>query len=171
MSLPVNNGPPRSLIIPPNGTMGFCLAIIRIFLGVRIFVPGLAKWSWITGRESKFEPLVHHLINNHLALTWFTPFLKNLVSYNINLFTWMMVVGELVLGVMLMAGFCTRLAAFLAMIMLFCYTCGSWYLGSAYQGMNEALFVMAFVCMITGAGRVFGFDFDMAHRNNRSILW
>ncbi len=172
MSVPIKGETPRNFIIPPSSTMGFCVALIRIFLGIKLFVMGLTKWSWIFGRnKGSFAVFVNDLLHNGIPLVWYAPFLRNTVLNHLNIFTWLVVIGELVLGLMLMFGFCTRLASFLAIIMLFHYLCASWGLGIGFQGLNQALILMAFICMITGAGRVLGIDFDNANKNNRSILW
>ena len=171
MSVPVNPGPPRNFILPSTSSMTNSVALIRIFLGIKLFVHGLMKWSWLFSHDTRFGSLLNYWMAKRIPLDWYSNMILSRVMMHVNVFTWLVVFGELILGLMLIVGFCTRLASIMAIFLLLNYTFASWGLGMAFQGMNEALLVMAFICLITGAGRVLGLDFDMAHRNNRGFLW
>ena len=149
--------------------MGSCLAVLRIFLGVKLLVAGLEKWKWIA--ESGLGPKLSDWIHHGAPIYWYVPFLENTVLRNSALFTWIVVFGEVILGLLLIFGLYTRIAGFLAIIMLLNYMFATWNLGFQWQGLNQALIGIAFTCMMTGAGRVFGLDVSNAFKNPKSIWW
>lgn len=171
MVSPDRTGLPRAAvnITPDFGTMGSCLAILRIFLGVKLLVAGLEKWKWITetGLGAKLSEWIHY----GAPIYWYVPFLTNTVLRHSHLFTWLVVFGELILGALLIFGLYTRLASFLAIIMLINYMLATWNLGFQWQGLNQSLIAIAFTCMVTGAGRVFGLDVSNSFKNPKSIWW
>jgi thiosulfate dehydrogenase [quinone] large subunit len=174
MSVTVNSdrgGVPRTSvsITPDFGTMGSALAILRIFLGIKLLVAGIEKWKWITytGLDKRIGDWFYH----KAPIYWYIPFLQNTVLRHTHLFTWLVVFGELILGAMLIFGLYTRLASFLAIIMLLNYMFATWNLGFQWQTMNQALIAIAFTCMATGAGRIFGLDVSNAFKNPKSVWW
>ncbi|HLJ56842.1 MAG TPA: DoxX family membrane protein [Chthonomonadaceae bacterium] len=171
MVSPDRGGLPRAAvtITPDFGTMGSCLALLRIFLGVKLLIAGIEKWRWVTqtGLGEKLGDWIHH----KAPIYWYVPFLESSVLRHSHLFTWLVVFGEIILGIMLVFGLYTRLASFLAIVMLVNYMFLTWNLGFQWQGLNQALIAIALTCMITGAGRVFGLDVSNAFKNPKSIWW
>jgi thiosulfate dehydrogenase [quinone] large subunit len=174
MSVMVNpdrSGMPRAAvnITPDFGTMGSCLAILRIFLGIKLLVAGLEKWHWVShsGLSAKLLEWIHR----GAPIYWYVPFLERSVLRHPDLFTWLVVFGEVILGALLIFGLYTRLASFFAIVMLLNYMFATWNLGFQWQGLNQALIAIAFTCMVTGAGRVFGLDVSNAFKNPKSVWW
>ena len=58
-----------------------------------------------------------------------------------------------------------------AIVMLLNYMFATWNLGFQWQGLNQSLIAIAFTCMVTGAGRVFGLDVSNAFKNPKSVWW
>ena len=171
MVSPDRGGLPRAAvsITPDFSTMGSCLALLRIFLGVKLLIAGLEKWKWITltGLGEKLTDWIHR----GAPIYWYVPFLESSVLRHSHLFTWLVVFGEVILGVMLIFGLYTRLASLFVIIMLLNYMFATWNLGFQWQGLNQSLIAIAFTCMVTGAGRVFGLDVSNAFKNPKSIWW
>lgn len=176
MSVTVNQPPggaPRALvsIAPDYGTMGWCLAILRIFLGVQLLMAGIGKWGWLAHSRLPYILNTWLYTEPRAPISWYVPFVVNSVLRHVNTFTWLVVFGEIILGTLLIFGLFTRLAAFFALIMLLNYLFVTWNLGLQWQGLNEALIAIAFTCMATGAGRIFGIDVSNAIGNPRSVWW
>jgi len=171
MVSPDRAGLPRAAvtIAPDLGPMGPCLAILRIFLGGKLLIAGMEKWKWITqtGLGDKLNEWIHRGAPTY----WYVPFLENTVMRHIHLFTWLVVFGEIVLGLLLIFGLYTRIACFLVIVMLLNYMFLTWNLGFQWQTLNESFIGIALTCMVTGAGRVFGLDVANSFKNPKSIWW
>lgn len=92
------------------------------------------------------------------AHDFYRIFLEQIVMPNAALFTPLVVFGELFVGLALVAGFVTRLAAGIAMFFLLNYMLakGMWFWTPASN--DAAMFFIALVVLLGAAGRCWGVD-------------
>lgn len=101
---------------------------------------------------------------------WYRPFLADVVLPHLDLFTTLVLAGELYVGCAMLLGFTTRLAAGVAIFMMLNY----WFAKSSVigiPGIDTADIVLAIVVFATAAGRVWGLDGYLHRRYPRVPLW
>jgi uncharacterized membrane protein YphA (DoxX/SURF4 family) len=104
------------------------------------------------------------------ARLWYRPFLSNLVLPHLGLFTNLVLIGELYVGIAMLLGFTTRLAAMVSIFMLLNY----WFAKSSVTGipgLDTADLVLSVIVLVTAAGRVAGLDQFLYRRFPRVPLW
>lgn len=136
----------RALLVP-----------LRVYLGVVFLV---AAWPKLTA-EGGFRPRLEGFLQNFAlenAHDFYRLFLEQIVLPNAGLFTPLIVFGELFVGLALVAGFVTRLAAGIAIFFLLNYMLakGMWFWTPASN--DAAMFFIALVLMLGAAGRCWGVD-------------
>ncbi|HEY2780707.1 MAG TPA: TQO small subunit DoxD [Steroidobacteraceae bacterium] len=101
---------------------------------------------------------------------WYRPFLSNVVLPHLDLFTKLVLIGEIYVGVAMLLGLTTRLAAAVSIFMLLNY----WFAKSSVlgiPGIDTADLVLSILVLATAAGRVFGLDLFLHRRYPRVPLW
>ncbi|HEV2109823.1 MAG TPA: TQO small subunit DoxD [Gammaproteobacteria bacterium] len=101
---------------------------------------------------------------------WYRPFLADVVLPHLDLFTMLVLVGELYVGFALLLGLTTRLAVAVALFMLLNY----WFAKPftiGIPGIDTADIVLAVIVLVTAAGRVLGLDRYLHRRYPRVPLW
>lgn len=149
----------RALLVP-----------LRLYLGVVFLV---AAWPKLTA-EGGFQPRLEAFLQNFAlgnAHGFYRGFLEHVVLPNSGLFTPLVVFGELFVGLALVAGAATRLAAAVAMFFLLNYMLakGMWLWTPASN--DAAMFFIALVVMLGAAGRSFGIDRWLNARYRTGALW
>lgn len=133
------------------------LVPLRIYLGVVFMV---AAWPKLTA-EGGFGPRLEGFVRNvglENAHDFYRPVLEGLVLPNAGTFTTLVVFGELLVGLALVTGTATRLAAGVAMFMVLNYMLakGAWFWTPSS---NDAAFFFIGLALILGAaGRTWGID-------------
>ncbi len=151
--------------------MAAMLALLRVFVGVKFVLAGAHKWDWIG------TPQLARLLTGWISAERMTPFgwhirfLTQTVLPHTSLFTYLVVFGEVGVGLLLTLGLLSRAAALLALVMNANYLLATWALGPAYQGYNEALLAMELAFLVVGAGRAYGLDARLARKRPRCPLW
>lgn len=146
----------------------WALAITRVYLGVIFLVAVGPKL------RSDFTPSLTGFVSGTLPKAhpaFYQRFLEQVVLPHAHLFAVLVMVGELLVGVMLVLGIATRLAAGVALLMTLCYMLakGQWVWS---PGSSDAAFAVIAVALIVGAGgRSFGMDGMFARRWPGSRLW
>ncbi len=151
-----------------RSSVGAGIVILRIFLGVKLFMAGLQKWDWIGTPQLKTT--IQHW-TSAMAEGSYYNFLTHSVLPHYTLFTYLVVFGELGVGLMLIMGLLTRVSALLAIVMNLNYLLAGWLDGPTTQGLNECFLAIEFALLIAGAGRVFGLDAILARNRPGWILW
>jgi putative oxidoreductase len=161
-----------TLRLPGQILQGFAaraaLAMLRVYLGVVFLVSGVPK----VGRD--FTPTLAGFLER-VALDKATPlyrrFVEAVVLPNVETFALLVTGGEVLAGIALVLGLCTRLAAAGALLMTLNYMLakGAWFWTPSS---NDAAFVAISVALLLGAaGRTFGLDAFLARRWPRGIFW
>ena len=104
------------------------------------------------------------------ARLWYRPFLSNIVLPHLGLFTNLVLIGEIYVGIAMLLGCTTRLAAMVSIFMLLNY----WFAKSSVSGipgLDTADLVLSSIVLVTAAGRVFGLDQFLHRRWPRVPLW
>jgi thiosulfate dehydrogenase [quinone] large subunit len=144
------------------------LVLLRVYLGVVVLVDASAKI-----RED-FTPRLLDLIQNvglEQGHPFYREFLRSVVLPNVELFARLVTWGELLVGILLVLGLCTRLAAASAFLVLLNYLWarGAWFWTPSSS--DAALSLIALALIVGAAGRTLGFDSLLARRWPRSALW
>ena len=151
-------------------TPGFplSLAFLRIAGGLSLLTSGLQKLSWFgssAALDQKLADWAQHPANAFLA-----RYLNFAIAHH-GLFARMVVLGELTLGVLLIAGFLTPLAAILAFLMVanFQLASGQMFALSYLRGQSAFAYLLIFPVLFFGrAGTELGMDGFIARGARRA---
>lgn len=148
----------------------YALAGLRIYLGVIFAIavyPKLMAGPAFANQLSGF--LTHFGLQN--AQPFYQRILSDFIIPNVSTFAILVVVGEVVVALAMIAGFTTRFAALIAMFLAtnYMFAKGLWWWNPSSN--DGAFFAIALVLGITAAGRTLGVDALLAKRWPRSILW
>jgi len=141
-------------------TPGFSifLALLRIVAGISLFMSGLQKLAWF----GSATPLDHMLAewSQHPANAALAKYLA-FASAHTGLFARVVVLGELGLGILLIAGFLTPLASLLAFLMVaqFQFASGQMFSLAYLRGQSPLAYLLIFPVLFLGrAGTELGMD-------------
>jgi thiosulfate dehydrogenase (quinone) large subunit len=144
------------------------LTLLRIYLGVILLVAGIPK------HQSDFTPHLTGFLNE-VALVkghpFYQEFVRAVVLPHARIFAGLVSWGEVLLGIALVLGLCTRLAATAALLLTvnYMFAKGNW---PWYPSSNDAAFAAISLALLIGAaGRTLGLDIFLAERWPRSPLW
>ncbi len=134
------------------------LALLRIYAGYYFFQQGLRKWQrdfphgdWI-GRQIGDVP-------NLDLYPWYKAFLTNYLVPHHELFGYLIVCGEILVGACLLLGFLTRLAAVVGLFLVINYYLGHGMIrGGAIMAQEQIFVVSLIVFLLSNAGRALGLD-------------
>jgi len=129
------------------------ITVIRLWLGFQWLMDGVGK---VTGGFSAKGFVANAIANPVMdphgaqAVGWYTPFLKSFVMPNINVFSFMVAWGELLVGLGLLLGTLTTAAAFFGVMMNFAY------LFAGTVSTNPTYALLGMLIMIAGfnAGKI-----------------
>lgn len=146
------------------------LVPLRLYLGVVFLV---AVWPKLTA-EGGFQPRLENFVRNvglENAHDFYLPVLESLVLPNAGAFTVLIVLGELLIGLALLTGAATRLAAGAAMFLVVNYmlTKGVWFWTPSSN--DAAFFFIGLTLILGAAGRSGGLDRLLHERYPRVPLW
>jgi uncharacterized membrane protein YphA (DoxX/SURF4 family) len=167
--------PGRSAVLGPNPqTAGAAFALLRLFVGLMFLTSGIekiVKGGWF--KSPQLTTIATHIADAQqgTALQGFSNFLTHTVIPHSTLFTWLIVGGEIVVGLLLTLGLFSRVAALYALVLSLAYLCGYWQYGSPWQMLNEAFLMLEVVFLMVGPGRTFGLDARLARKRPGWILW
>jgi thiosulfate dehydrogenase [quinone] large subunit len=106
----------------------------------------------------------------HEGRIWYRPFLSGVVLPHLGLFTNLVLFGEIYVGIAMLLGLTTRLAAAVSVFMLLNY----WFAKPSVigiPGLDTADLVLTIIVLMTAGGRVFGLDQLLHRRFPRIPLW
>jgi thiosulfate dehydrogenase [quinone] large subunit len=151
--------------------MGWALLLLRLFVGGMFLQSGITRWHWLGTDEMK------RILNSWTggdtpaAFSTYVPFLTNYIIPHAPVFTYLVVFGELIVGVLLVLGFATRLAAVPALLLSINFLLATWNKGYEWQGINEAFIAIELTVLLAGAGRFGGVDVALARKHPNMPFW
>jgi thiosulfate dehydrogenase (quinone) large subunit len=144
------------------------LTLLRIYFGVVLLVAGIPKI------QSDFTPRLVGFLNE-VALVkghaFYQEFVRDVVLPHAQIFAGLVSWGEVLVGMALVLGLCTRFAAAAALLLMvnYMFAKGNWFW---YPSSNDAAFSAISIALLIGAaGRTLGLDLLLAERWPRSPLW
>jgi len=148
---------------------GWPLAILRICVGVLFLRAVQGKLAAGSQWPDSMVEFLNHQKESAFAFYW--PFIENVIIPHKVVFANLVRLGELGLGLALVSGTVTRLAAFLGVVMVLNYM---WAKGQFFwlPTSHDTLFILVLLTLgAVGAGRVLGIDYFLAKKYPRSWLW
>lgn len=153
-----------------NAVPRWLLVILRIHLGAILLITDAGKLF----RDPPFSNEMADFINVMLkrpGWVWYQHFLRADVLPHAALFSYLVMIGELVAGICLLTGAFTRAGAAIAMLLFlnYMFAKGRWFLSPDSE--DAAVFFSALVVMLGAAGRAYGVDAYLARRWPNALLW
>ena len=165
--------PSRSAAPNPQ-TAGAAFALLRLFVGLMFLTSGIEKIAiggWFKAPQLTRIATQLAAAQRGTALQGYSNFLTQTVVPHSALFTWLIVGGEIVVGLLLTLGLFSRVAALYALGLNLAYLFGYWRYGSPWQMLNEAFLMLEVAFLMVGPGRTFGLDARLARKRPGWILW
>ncbi|MDL4840882.1 DoxX family protein [Aquibacillus rhizosphaerae] len=142
-------------LLRKNNVVAGLLAIIRIYLGYTWITGG---WGKITGGGFDATGFLHGAVakstGEHPAVQgWWAVFLENVAIPNASLFTFLVMWGELLIGIALILGLFTNFAVLMGMVMNFSF------IFSGTVSTNGQMILLGIFVLVAGANAgKFGLD-------------
>ena len=134
------------------------LAVLRIYVGYYLFFQGISKFH----RNFPKGDWIGRQIGDIASLDlypWYKTFLQNYVVPHSELFGYLVMVGEIAVGVCLLLGLFTRLSALVGLFMLSNYYLGPGTArGGAMLAQQQTLLIALAIFVLAGPGRTLGLD-------------
>ncbi len=134
------------------------LAVLRIYVGYYLFFQGIGKFQ----RNFPQGDWIGRQIGDIASLDlypWYKTFLQNYVVPYSELFGYLVMIGEIAVGVCLLLGLFTRLSAFVGLIMLCNYYLGPGTArGGAMLAQQQTFIIALAIFVLAGPGRTLGLD-------------
>jgi thiosulfate dehydrogenase [quinone] large subunit len=146
------------------------LLILRVHLGVILLVTDLGKLS----RDAPFSAEMLGFLQGYAMRNASPPyqhFLQQVVIPHANVFSYLVMAGELLAGLSLLTGTATRVGAAVAMFLFLNFMLAKGRLFWSPDSEDAAVFFSALVCLLGAAGRVWGVDAYLARRWRSLPLW
>jgi thiosulfate dehydrogenase [quinone] large subunit len=146
------------------------IVILRLHVGVILLIT-------VAGKIFRADPfsieMVSYLegVSRRNAPGFYQDFVQQIVLPHATLFSYLVMTGEVIAGLSLLLGLCTRIGAAIAMFLFLNYMFSK---GNYFWSPNSedaAVFFSGLVCCLGAAGRVFGIDAYLARRWPNSIFW
>jgi thiosulfate dehydrogenase (quinone) large subunit len=126
-------------------TAAWLWLIIRLYVAY-IFIPAgwekITSGNWLFGDGSPILGLVNGAISAQGTPTWYTSFLQDVVVPNASIFATLVALGEFAVGLGLLFGFLTGIAAFFGVFM------NANYILAGVLGSNPALAVLGLFLVV-----------------------
>ena len=134
------------------------LALLRIYIGGYLLWQGVTKYQRNFPRSDWLRRQIGDTHHPNIY-GWYQEFLNQYVAQNQELFGFLVMSGEIVLGACLLLGVFTRASALVALLMLINYYFGPGAIRGGIVAAHQQLFCLCLlVIMLSGAGRTLGFD-------------
>ncbi len=148
---------------------GGLLAILRVYLGIVFLAAATAKMGGETSFAEGLPIILERL--GESAYGFYRGFLGAVAIPYAGAVAGLVIVGEIVVAISLVAGVATRVGAVLAMVLTLNYMLlkGAWFWTPSSN--DAAFFVIALVLYLGAAGRVAGVDALLAKRFPQVPLW
>ena len=146
------------------------LVIPRIYVGVILFISDLGKLT----RDNPFaDEMLRFLrgVTTRRASAPYLHFVQQLVIPHANLFSYLIMTGEMVAAISLLTGTLTRLGAVVAGFLFLNYMLAEGRMFWSPDSEDAALIIICFMLFVGRAGRAWGIDSYLARRWPNSPLW
>ena len=134
------------------------LAVLRIYVGYYLFFQGIGKFQ----RNFPNGDWIGRQIGDIASLNlypWYKTFLQNYVVPHSILFGYLVMIGEIAVGVCLLLGLFTRFNAFVGLFMLSNYYLGPGTArGGAMLAQQQTFIIALAIFVLAGPGRTLGLD-------------
>jgi thiosulfate dehydrogenase (quinone) large subunit len=134
------------------------IAMLRIYTGYYFLQQGVRKFQ----RDFPHGDWIGHQIGDLPNLDlypWYKKFLMNYVVPYHELFGYLIVVGEILVGACLLLGLFTRFSAFVGLIMVMNYYLGHGIIrGGVIVAQQQIFIVSLIIFLLSNAGRALGLD-------------
>jgi len=134
------------------------LSVLRIYVGYYLFFQGIGKFQ----RNFPKGDWIGRQIGDIASLDlypWYKTFLRNYVAPHSELFGYLVMFGEIAVGVCLLLGLFTRVSAFIGLIMLVNYYLGPGMARGGYMLAYQQFYILALaIFVLAGPGRTLGLD-------------
>lgn len=146
------------------------LAILRIYVGYYLFFEGLGKFRRNFPRGDWIGRQIGDLASLDI-FPWYKTFLQRHVVPHSELFGYLIMIGEIAVGICLLFGLFTRLSALIGLVMLVNYYLGPGMARGGYMIAHQQVFLIALALFVLASpGRTLGLDgllFRRAGARNR----
>jgi uncharacterized membrane protein YphA (DoxX/SURF4 family) len=146
-----------------------CIAVLRVVVGAwfvkavwtkltLVYVAGVVPYPTVSARFLAFQPkrVAEFAADN--PITWYKDFLQDVVLPHASLFAALQTYGEVVVGLGLVLGLFTRLAALIGLVLSLNYGLATQWMSFGQQGFHLLLITSMVIFLVAGAGRVWGLD-------------
>jgi len=147
------------------------LAFLRIYLGVILFITVLGKLTRDQSFVTEMLGFLQAVLGKQRAMAPYLAFLQQVVVPNATLFSYLVMTGEAVAAISLLTGTLTRIGAAIAMFLFLNYMLAKGRMFWAPDSQDAAVFFIALVVLLGGAGRAWGVDALLAKRWPSSPFW
>jgi len=134
------------------------LSVLRIYVGYYLFFQGIGKFQ----RNFPKGDWIGRQIGDVASLDlypWYKTFLRSYVAPHSEMFGYLVMIGEIAVGVCLLLGLFTRLSAFVGLVMLVNYYLGPGMARGGYMLAHQQFYIVALaVFVLAGPGRTLGLD-------------
>lgn len=149
------------------------MVLIRVFLGAFFLYAVSSK----VVDPTRFVHALHDMtiargdfvLGNNFPIA--AHFLTHTVAPHAELFAWLVIAGEAIVGILLVIGLLTRAAALAGLAMNIPYLLATMHLGAANMGVNAGFIAMELAVLIAAAGRTWGIDSVLAKRTRVKLFW
>ena len=134
------------------------LSILRIYVGYYLFFQGIGKFQRNFPKGDWIGRQIGDLASLELY-PWYKNFLQNYVVPHSELFGYLVMVGEIAVGVCLLLGLFTRVSASIGLVLLVNYYLGPGMARGGYLLAHQQIFIIALaIFVLAGPGRTLGLD-------------
>jgi thiosulfate dehydrogenase [quinone] large subunit len=139
-----------------NSVIVYWWLFFRVYLGYIWLLAGLAKANLFFLTQGFKESLIYFIVGN--SFPWYKSFLEGIVLPHSVLFAYITVIGEIVIGILLIFGLLTRVAAVFAVFASINFILAASWIGLTVAAEN--LFLLGFEVLLihVSAGRILGVD-------------
>jgi uncharacterized membrane protein YphA (DoxX/SURF4 family) len=134
------------------------LSILRIYVGYYLFFQGIGKFQRSFPKGDWIGRQIGDLTTLDLY-PWYKTFLQHYVMPHSELFGYLVMTGEISVGVCLLLGLFTRLSALIGLFMVVNYYLGPGTARGGFMLAHQQIFILALAIFVLAApGRTLGLD-------------
>jgi uncharacterized membrane protein YphA (DoxX/SURF4 family) len=130
--------------------------LARVYLGISFLFSDHGN-----AQPNELAGFLKYALRN--GYSWYQSLLNSVVVPHSSTFGTLVVIAEIYVGIALVLGFTTRLAALVALFLLLNYMCAKGALPWG-PGIDQSDIVLALIILLSDAGRTFGLDKLIARR-------
>lgn len=136
-----------------NKAVSFVLAVIRVYLGYTWLMAGISKWQGFNATGYLQGAIEMSKGEQPIVQSWWATFLQEFAIPNVEIFNFLVMWGEILVGIALIVGCLTKTAVFFGLVMNFSYML------SGSIGVNPEMVILSMFVLVSSmnAGK-FGID-------------